>query len=382
MGVQCDTANMGLAALAYAAVGMVRRYVDAASDVVLFSVNSKGEMARMADGLGIAPERITAAPFYRKKPAAMLRSFRAMRDCDLILDFTGGDSFSDIYGTKRIAKKLGDKQMALASGTPFVLAPQTFGPFERRITLPWAKHVINRADLVCTRDDLSRAFLAGITRREVMVASDVAVTLPWSPDLYDLPLTSRPRVGFNVSGLLWNGGYTGRNQFGLAADYKAYGRALVKRLQAHGAEVHLVPHVVSRGDADDEDDVAACLALAEAHPDCVVAPRFRSPVEAKSYISRMDLLVGSRMHATIAALTSGVPTIPVAYSRKFAGFFQNIGYPVLVDLATLDADEAVDATVGYLDRRDEMASAAAAGTARGQELLESFGARLADLVAR
>lgn len=382
MGVQCDTANLGLAALAYAAVGLVDQYVGEEPEIVLFSINSQGELARMAESLGLAPERITAVPFYRKNPAALIRSFRAMRDCDLILDFTGGDSFSDIYGTKRIAKKLGDKQMALASGAPFVLAPQTFGPFERRLTLPWAKHVINRADLVCTRDHLSRAFLAGMTKREVLVASDVAVTLPWSADLFDLPATNRRRVGFNVSGLLWNGGYTGRNQFGLAADYKDFCRTLVRRLETDGAEVHLVPHVVSRGDADDEDDVAACRALAEGHPGCIVAPRFRSPVEAKSYISGMDVLVGSRMHATIASLTCGVPTIPVAYSRKFAGFFQNIGYDVLVDLAVLDAGPAVDATMGYVAQQDEMAAAAAAGTARAQELLRSFGTRLAGLVAR
>ena len=38
------------------------------------------------------------------------------------------------------------------------------------------------------------------------------------------------------------------------------------------------------------------------------------------------------MHATIGALSSGVPTIPLAYSRKFSGVFGTIQYPYTIDL--------------------------------------------------
>ena len=118
MGVQCDTANMGLAALAYAAAGIVHDLVPGEAEIVLFSINSDVELARMAESLGIANKRFMAVPFYRKNPAALANSLRQMRQCDVILDFTGGDSFSDIYGIKRLVRKLGDKEMALASRCP------------------------------------------------------------------------------------------------------------------------------------------------------------------------------------------------------------------------------------------------------------------------
>jgi colanic acid/amylovoran biosynthesis protein len=382
MGVQCDTANMGLAALAYSVIGIVHDLVPGEAEIVLFSINSDVELARMAESLGISNKRFTAVPFYRKKPAAMVNSARQMRQCDVILDFTGGDSFSDIYGIKRLVRKLGDKQMALASRVPFVLAPQTIGPFERRVTLPWVKHVLNRAALVYTRDQLSRDFLAGLTRREVLVATDVAVTLPWAPNLFDLPETDRPRVGFNVSGLLWNGGYTGRNQFNLLTEYRDYCRGVIDGLRAECAEVHLVPHVLSRGDAEDEDDVAVSRVLADQHPECILAPTFRSPMEAKSYISQLDVLIGSRMHATIAAFTSGVPTVPVAYSRKFAGFFENLGYPVLVDLSELETQTAVEATLGHVRGRAALVPAVTEGDRRAQDRIRSFTTRLAALLER
>lgn len=381
MGVQCDTANMGLAALSYGAVRLVDGLVPGDADIVLFSINSRAELDRMASTLGTTGKRFTAVPFRRKDPRGWLRSARELSRCAVVLDFTGGDSFSDIYGLKRLVKKLADKELALRSGAPLVLAPQTIGPFKRRLTLPWVKHVLNRAALVATRDELSRDFLAGLLDREVLVATDVAVALPWDPQHYELPTQDRPRVGFNVSGLLWNGGYTGRNQFNLTTDYRAFCRGVIEGLLADGTEVHLVPHVLSRGDASDEDDVATSRELLAEYPECVLAPGFESPVEAKSYISRMDALIGSRMHATIASFTSGVATVPVAYSRKFAGFFQNLGYPALVDLVATETRPAIEQTLALVRNPEALGADVAAGNARARERLEDFTGRLGSLLA-
>lgn len=380
MGVQCDTANMGLAALSYGAVRLVDDLVPGEAEIVLFSINSRAELDRMAATLGTTGKHFTAVPFRRKDPRGWIRSARELGRCAVVLDFTGGDSFSDIYGLKRLVKKLADKELALRSGAPLVLAPQTIGPFKRRLTLPWVRQVLNRAALVCTRDELSRDFLTGLLDREVLVATDVAVALPWDPDRYDLPAQDRPRIGFNVSGLLWNGGYTGQNQFNLAADYRAFCRGVIEGLLADGAEVHLVPHVLSRGDASDEDDVAASRALLAEYPECVLAPGFASPVEAKSYISRMDALIGSRMHATIASFTSGAPTIPVAYSRKFAGFFQNLGYPVLVDLVSTPTRPAIESTLALVRDADALAAHVTAGNVAARQRLAVFTGRLGALL--
>jgi len=46
------------------------------------------------------------------------------------------------------------------------------------------------------------------------------------------------------------------------------------------------------------------------------------PMEIKSIISRTDWFCGTRMHATIAALSSGVPTAALAYSDKTLGVFE------------------------------------------------------------
>ncbi len=42
-------------------------------------------------------------------------------------------------------------------------------------------------------------------------------------------------------------------------------------------------------------------------------------MQYKGIAARSALMVAERMHAGIAALSSGVPTVTIGYSRKFAG---------------------------------------------------------------
>lgn len=81
---------------------------------------------------------------------------------------------------------------------------------------------------------------------------DVAFRLPFerqtrTPD-------GRIRFGLNVSGLLYAGGYTGKNQFGIKGDYRAMIDQIVAGLLARGdTEVVLVPHVITpHGDSEDD----------------------------------------------------------------------------------------------------------------------------------
>src|SRR5690606_20724910 len=107
---------------------------------------------------------------------------------------------------------------------------------------------------------------------KVVEASDVAFRLPCDapPERND----GIVRVGLNISGLLFNGGYTGRNMFALACDYPALARALVGHFASlPGCQVHLIGHVNSHHNAV-EDDYRVAERLAAEFPGTVLAPRF------------------------------------------------------------------------------------------------------------
>ncbi|MFW6028024.1 MAG: polysaccharide pyruvyl transferase family protein [bacterium] len=332
------------------------------------------------------------APAYITRPdvsLAPLRSrdvlrpgglYAALRQCDVVLDISAGDSFADIYGTRRFAMMAISKAVVLLARRPLVLSPQTIGPFERQWARALAKGLMRRARKVVTRDSLSVEFLQPFGLGDKLVeASDVAFRLP-----YEDP-TGRDdgvvRVGLNVSGLLFNGGYSGGNMFALACDYPALARAMVGHFAGlPGCEVHLVGHVNSHHNAV-EDDYRVAERLAAEFPGAVVAPRFADPSAAKSYIATMDFFCGSRMHACIAAFSSGVPVVPIAYSRKFAGLFGSLGYTLISDCRIQSEAEVLETVTMSFQRRGELKSQMERGRAQADARLAGYEAVLRDVLS-
>lgn len=272
---------------------------------------------------------------------------------DLMLDIGAGDSFADIYPDKRFAYIIATKEYCFLKGVPLVLAPQTIGPFSRQPHISAARHVMDRAHAVFARDPLSFDVAKQMApEARVHRAIDVAFALPYTrpdrPGSDDQPL----RVGVNVSGLLYSGGYSGANDYGLTIDYRAYTDQLVAAFLQRGAQVELIAHVNTSLPRD--DDGAACDIIHDRYPEAVRVPAFASPSAAKSHISGLDFLVAGRMHASIAAWSSGVPVVPVSYSRKFEGLYGSLSYPWLVPAKGFTTAEALAFTLDAFDRRAEL----------------------------
>lgn len=124
----------------------------------------------------------------------------------------------------------------------------------------------------------------------------------------------------------------------LSADYDQYVLELINCLKERNFDIYLIPHV-------GEDGVNSFSEIEGVN----THPEFSNPIEAKSFISSMDIFIGARMHATIAAFSSGVATIPTAYSRKFAGLYETLDYKYVVDLTRDNTSEALQQTMRYVD---------------------------------
>ena len=311
--------------------------------------------------------------------------FAVARRSDLVIDIGGGDSFADIYGARRLNRMFILKFLTHFALTPLVMAPQTIGPFTKPLSQLLARLTMRLSAVVATRDSLSLAAAREMgVRRAIIEASDVALRLPYDPPPARAP-GGPVRVGLNVSGLLMNGGYTGKNEFGLQTDYPELVRAIIRHFLAHpaGCEVHLVPHVIVRSGAMAmEDDLRACAALREEFPETILAPDFASPSAAKSHIAGMDFFMGARMHASIAALSSGVAVVPMAYSRKFEGLFGSLGYPHTVDCQSEDNAAILEKIAAAFENRAALAAEAARATCDGQERLMVYQDALRAIMAQ
>lgn len=340
--------NLGVGALTESNIAIIRGVAERLGVKIRFLILGTGEhdLPDLTAELNAAGHQIEC-----HKIRVLRGSYRSLiKRCDFVVDIGEGDSFADIYGFKRFFFYWLSKNIVCSLGKPLILAPQTIGPFDGFWARILAKQVMARCAKVFARDHLSSQYLKDIgISGNTAEAIDVAFRLPFTVQ----PKTGgQTLVGINVSGLLFNGGYTGNNQFGLSIDYADVVRQLLAYFTAQpNVQVHLIGHVIEPH-MPVEDDLRTCEQLAKEFPGVQVAPALRRPSEAKSYIAGMDFFVGARMHACIAAFSSGVPVVPMAYSRKFNGLFGTLGYSYLADCKVDSAETIMTKITQSFGERD------------------------------
>lgn len=285
-----------------------------------------------------------------KNPFRLLKS-NIYDDCDYIINIAGGDGFTDIYGFNRV---LAESYMTLFAGMKkkkVIFAPQTIGPFNKKITKFIAKKTLECTQKVFSRDSLSSKCCEELGAKEkYSEVIDVAFALPYEKMEFK---NDKLKLGINVSGLLYNGGYNKDNYFGLSFDYAKFIDEIIEKAKDKGYEIHLIPHVNS-DENKIEDDFDVCKMLADKY-NVEICPRYMSPIDVKSYISGMDVFTGARMHSTIAAFSSGVPVIPIAYSRKFNGLYGTLNYPYFIDAkSNITKENAIKLFFEYVEKKNEL----------------------------
>jgi colanic acid/amylovoran biosynthesis protein len=282
------------------------------------------------------------------------RWLREIEGVDLFAAISGGDSFGDIYGLGRLIYVSLPQLLVLLLGKKLVLLPQTIGPFRGRLSRIVGRYILAHAERVYVRDYRSlrqweEVFGPGRMPDKCEFCYDVAFALdpiaPSQPNVVGLSLNEEGRsslIGLNISGLLFMGGYTRNNAFGLRSDYKELIYSLIDSLMAkEGVGVLLVPHVFG-AEVGSESDALVCEQVFAA-----VEEKYRGRIglvrgsydqsEIKHIIGQCDFFIGSRMHACIAAVSQGIPAVAIAYSDKFLGVMETLGIPsVVVDARKLD----------------------------------------------
>jgi len=282
-------------------------------------------------------------------------SFSQYLKLDVILCMGEGDSFSDIYGLRRFEYINDQHRMARLFRKKYLLLPQTIGPYKDHKVQKHAKKSIEKASFVFSRDKQSYTYLKENTKQTNAIESvDVAFFMPFEKQTFS---NDYIHVGLNVSSLLWHGGYTKNNQFGLESNYKELVTNVINYfLSIPNVKLHLVPHVVHEYH-NIENDYAISLELMKQynHQNLILSPFFLTPIDAKNYISGLDFFAGARMHACIAAFSSGVPVFPLAYSRKFNGLFKDtLDYPYMGDMVIQEEEEVLKDVKLAFDKRSEL----------------------------
>jgi len=396
-GASLDVGNRGCQALALALVKLFDQLLPGANIALLYGNRTGGpRLVRIAEktvpvevvNYRLSPRArlrehlvwiLALACLYRLIP---LRRFRkrilrsvpwleAIHEALLIGNISGGDSFSDIYGLKRLLLIATPCVIAWLLGRETLQLPQTYGPYGSLPARLVARFVLKRSPVILARDleslEIAKRLLGRHARGKMMeFCPDVAFALDAVKPAtirIDAPIEPEngpPIVGLNVSGLLFIGGYNRRNMFALKSDYGECISALIEGfMEQTSAHILLVPHVFGPGVESDE---ITCRRIWESSQDRyagrvhLVNGEYEA-TEIKSVIGGCDFFIGSRMHSCIAALSQGVPVVGLAYSRKFRGVFRSLGGDsTVIDLRESPVEQVVEQCIGKFRERDSLAA--------------------------
>ncbi|MCF8262635.1 MAG: polysaccharide pyruvyl transferase family protein [Melioribacteraceae bacterium] len=357
--------NQGVNALTYSIIHMLKTIADNNNININFCLIGTQNKDIHSGSISIKANTINydfipSKTFYLNRIYNVFnfKVFSKLKDIDIIFDLSQGDGFTDIYGYKRFFNNCLSKLLFMILRKKIVLLPQTIGPFEGKISLILAKYILNSVHTIMARDTLTYNELA---RWNINTYYDEYIDLAFSLP-YSLPnpkVSERLKIGINVSGLLYRGGYNENNMFRLKMNYAKFVKMMIGKFRdQNDLKIYLIAHVYGENISLQEDDSISIKELAKSFDDgenIEISPPFKSPVEAKSYIAEMDLLIGSRMHACIAAFSAGVPIIGISYSRKFEGLFVNLlKYNYIIDARENDEIEALAKVNEYVNKLSEL----------------------------
>ena len=234
----------------------------------------------------------------------------------------GGDNYSLDYSVPILFTGLDD--IVLEKGRTLAIWGASVGPFDR---MPDYEEYMGRhlreVTAIFARESVTIDYLKGIGVNDnvYLVADPAFVMDAIKPENIedDLPIDEEA-IGINFSP--WMANYV------TGGDLEAWTGMAASIIEdvarKTGMPIYLIPHVTSPHSNDYEFMQQALSLIQSRNRDITLVPPRYNAAEMKWIISRMDLFAGARTHSTIAALSSGIPTLSFAYSIKARGINRDL----------------------------------------------------------
>lgn len=242
-----------------------------------------------------------------------------------------------------------------------MLYAQSFGPFNPKYARPLIKRILNKVDVITTREGISKRYLNNIgVTAPVFETADAAFLL--SPIHREEALTLiehetgifKDELMVGITAIPWNfpGEKDAKKKFenylealAGAVDY------IIEKLNAH---VIFFPHVTLPPLNDDRLAAKEVFNKIKNKSKVTILTDDYPPEQLKGMYGCMSLFIGTRYHSCIFALSMNVPTIPIGYSHKAPGITKMLGLEdYLVDINTITTHELISKVNKIGIERDE-----------------------------
>ncbi|TGC08028.1 polysaccharide pyruvyl transferase family protein [Methanolobus halotolerans] len=233
----------------------------------------------------------------------------------------GGDNYSLDYGIPKPFTHLDD--VVLERNRPLIIWGASVGPFTKNPE--YEKYIVDHLKLVTgifARESVTLEYLR-VNRIEgnVFKVTDPAFLMDASEPQSDKKIKiEQNSIGVNLSPLM--------ARYVSGGDEERWTKTatnilieIAKNIDEH---IYLIPHVTVSHSNDYLFLKKVQSNMKEYREKTTLIPPIYNASETKWIISKMKLFAGSRTHSTIAALSSGVPTLSFAYSSKAKGINKDV----------------------------------------------------------
>lgn len=258
------------------------------------------------------------------------KEFDAYAKSDLIVDLSGDGYSDEITPLGSIVHSL-QLLPGIFLGKKIFICAQSIGPFSILFTRMLSKAVLNKVSLLTVREQLSKKYLKSIgVKQDIIVTSDCAFGMSphvskkidewhtkfkkWKEKENIIVCVSLSK---RLSRFIFPEVKDRKQKYGLYVE--TFANILDYLLNRYNCMVVFVPHVLGPPPVDDRythRDIVNHIKQVEKV--VLIEETFKAD-EMKAIISKADFLISARMHALIAAYSTGVPGVAIGYSHKYKG---------------------------------------------------------------
>jgi polysaccharide pyruvyl transferase CsaB len=272
--------------------------------------------------------------------------FKAMKNAKLFI-YGGGNIIQDNTSTRSLFYYLGSIWLAKLMGLKVMFYANGIGPLNKKINMKLTKQIMNQVDTITLREKLSLEALIclGVDKPRIVLTADPALTVEMEPSTnIDKTFSkegielSGPYVGFSLR--QWQGREKYEEVIAKTADYMIdkYGIKPVFIPMHNPGDLIVIESVVSKMKGKGY----------------VIRKKY-DVSQTMGIISKMEFLIGMRLHALIFAASLGIPIIGLVYEPKIEGFLQYVNQPSAGYVQHLEFDKLKELVDEFWHKRSEIA---------------------------
>ncbi|XHH09183.1 MAG: polysaccharide pyruvyl transferase family protein [Candidatus Bathyarchaeia archaeon] len=203
---------------------------------------------------------------------------------------------------------------------PVLLFPNSVGPFRTWLGRSMAKLALDSCDYLLIRDPISYSIVKkmGLNSTKILTY-DTALLFNQKANIpLDVSLPSDHVIGISA------GVYSNSMSKAEVKNYiTAHAKALDLAIEKHGFTIAFLPHYIS-GFSGDDLEISKKIIEQMHHKEKTKLIVTQSVSEFKALLNRMSMVISSKMHPAILAVSAFVPVVSIVYDHKQTGFFQRL----------------------------------------------------------